>query len=117
MFLLFKQLNTTAQISKSFDGVWVGQGYQINNNGTWSIKLTIKGENIKIEYPSLGCEAVLTKISSESKKLYLSEKISNNGNCVDNGRVELEWLTPNEIRYKWSFSDGEVGSFSTLIKF
>lgn len=42
-----------AQNMGLFEGTWVGQGYQLNNNETWSIQLTVAGENIIIDYPSL----------------------------------------------------------------
>jgi hypothetical protein len=108
---------SNAQSSSPFDGVWVGQGLQLNNNQTWTIKLTVIGDNISIEYPSLGCTAKLTKSKSEQNKLYLSEKMINANTCVDNGKIELEWLAPNEIRFKWSFSNGTQGSIATLHKF
>lgn len=100
-----------------FDGVWVGQGHQLNDNGTWSIKLTIKGDNTNIDYPSLGCNAKLTKVNSDNNKLYLSEKMIVKNNCIDNGKIELEWLSPNELRYKWSYSNGLPGAYATLYKF
>ena len=55
---------SNAQSSSPFDGVWVGQGLQLNNNQTWTIKLTVLGDNIIIDYPSLGCTAKLTKTLS-----------------------------------------------------
>jgi hypothetical protein len=106
-----------AQSSSAFDGVWVGQGIQLNNNDTWTIKLTVVGDNINIEYPSLSCSAKLTKTKSEQNKLYLSEKMINTNTCIDNGKIELEWIAPNEIRFKWSFSNGTQGSIATLYKF
>lgn len=106
-----------AQSSSSFDGVWVGQGYQLDNDQTWAIKLTIDGDNIKIEYPSLGCSGSLKKSKGNKNKLFLLEKISETNNCLDNGKVELEKLTKTELRFKWSFPDGTPGSFATLIKF
>jgi hypothetical protein len=106
-----------AQSSSSFDGVWVGQGYQIDNNETWSIKLIILGEDIAIEYPSLGCAGRLKKSKTDQNKLYLQEKILEGEICIDNGKIELERLTANELRFKWSFPDGTPGSFATLIKF
>jgi hypothetical protein len=106
-----------AQSSSSFDGVWVGQGYQIDNNETWSIKLIILGDDITIEYPSLGCAGRLKKSKTDQNKLYLQEKILEGDFCIDNGKIELERLTTNELRFKWSFSDGTPGSFATLIKF
>ncbi len=115
--MLFTFSLVNAQTSSPFDGVWVGQGLQLNNNQTWTIKLTIIGDNISIEYPSLGCSAKLIKSKSEQNKLYLSEKMINANTCLDNGKIELEWLAPNEIRFKWSFSNGIQGSIATLHKF
>ena len=108
---------TNAQSTSAFDGVWVGQGIQLNDNETWTIKLTVIGDNITIEYPSLGCSAKLTKSKSEQNKLYLSEKMINKKTCVDNGKIELEFLAPNEIRFKWSFSNATQGAIATLFKF
>jgi hypothetical protein len=115
MLLTFGYSN--AQSTSIFDGVWVGQGIQLNNNETWTIKLTISGENIMIEYPSLNCNAKLIKTKSDQNKLYLNEKMIIANTCIDNGKVELEWLSPHEIRYKWYFSNGSPGSYSTLYKF
>lgn len=108
---------TNAQSTSAFDGVWVGQGIQLNDNETWTIKLTVIGDNITIEYPSLGCSAKLTKSKSDQNKLYLSEKMIDKKTCVDNGKIELEFLAPNEIRFKWSFSNGNQGAIATLFKF
>lgn len=116
-FLFFSLETTLAQTSNLFDGTWVGQGYQLNNNETWSIILTIKGENMYIEYPSLSCNAKLTKIKADRNKLFLSEKMINANTCIDNGLIELEWLNPNELRFKWAFPNGVPGSISTLYKF
>jgi hypothetical protein len=116
-FLSFFTVTAFAQSANLFDGTWVGQGYQLNNNETWSIVLTIKGENMYIDYPSLSCNAKLTKIKVDKNKLFLSEKMINANTCIDNGIIELEWLNPNELRYKWAFSNGTPGSISTLYKF
>ena len=106
-----------AQSTSVFNGTWVGQGYQLNNNETWSITLTVHDGSIFIDYPSLGCNAKLTIVKSEENKLFLSEKMVKANTCIDNGKIELEWLSPNEIRYKWSFANGTPGSVSILYKF
>jgi hypothetical protein len=111
--------NVNAQDSKNnlFDGIWVGQGYQLNNNETWSIVLIMDGDDTYIQYPSIGCEAVLEEVQSDGNKLFLTEKLLGESTCVDGGIIQLEWISPDELIYKWSFSTGEPGSFAKLIKF
>jgi hypothetical protein len=59
VLIFVSTLSSTAQESsgKWFDGTWTGVGYQINNAGSWSIKLTCNSsENTYlIEYPTLKC--------------------------------------------------------------
>ena len=120
LLLLTLSLSVTqfkAQNVGLFEGTWIGQGYQINNNETWSILLSIVGENIVIDYPSLSCSARLTKVKMDKNKLFLTEKLTLANTCIDNGKIELEWLSPNEIRFKWSYSSGIPGSIATLYKF
>ncbi len=114
--MLLFSVNTNAQSSNRFEGIWAGQGYQLNSNETWSIKLTIQEDAINIDYQSLGCQATLSKIKVEKRKLFLGEALTVKGTCVDDGKIELEWISKNEIRFKWFFSNGEIGSFATLIK-
>ena len=111
--------NLNAQCSNSLiDGTWVGMGDQLNTAESWSIQLDIKGDNYTILYPSLNCSAELTLKKIEGNIITLKEKInSGKDHCVNNGNVELELINSNTIRYKWSFSNGDPGSFSELIKF
>ena len=51
------------------NGTWEGTGYQIDNNDTWTMKLTVRGRRHKIEYPSLKCGGrwIPLSIDNESK--------------------------------------------------
>ena len=115
IMLFFSTLNAKAQKNTN-DGVWVGQGYQFNNNSTWSVKLKIQDNIYTIDYPSINCKAKLLVEKIEDNKIYLSEKLTS-GNCVSGGRVVLEIIGSNEILYKWSFINGEPGSYARLIRF
>ena len=117
LITLLLSYNLNAQSTNSlYDGTWVGMGHQLDIGESWSIQLNIKGDNYTILYPSFKCSAELTVIKKEGNKITLKEKI-NSGQCVNDGNVELEIINSNTIRYKWSFSNGEPGSFSELIKF
>jgi hypothetical protein len=119
-FLMFSFQFAQAQMKSEglskLEGTWVGQGYQLDNNSTWSIKLTIKGDNYQIEYPSLDCKGVLKFEKQSSDGIMLTEKITS-GSCVTNGHVALKLSGKNEMYFKWSFSNGEPGSFSKLVRF
>lgn len=107
--------NVKAQKSV-IDGVWVGQGYQLNNNSTWSIILKIENGKYNIEYPSIKCKGSLTVSKVEANKIILDEFIST-GNCENGGKVILEMNGQNELFFKWSFRGGEPGSYAKLIRF
>lgn len=121
-FFIFISLLSNNLIAQTSDftfleGKWVGQGYQLNTNETWSIILTIKDDFINVDYPSLGCKSNLTATKCEGNSIFLNEKLLPKSSCVDNGKIELEWTSPNELIFKWSLSDGEPGSFARLYKF
>jgi hypothetical protein len=107
---------THSQSSNPFNGVWTGQGYQLNNNDSWSIKLTIKNNSAYIEYPSLECSGKCTIISKSENELILKEKISN-GNCVNNGRIQLKIISDDKISFKWAYPNGDPGATGTLTRF
>jgi hypothetical protein len=99
------------------NGVWVGKGYQLNSNETWSIKLIVENEQINIEYPSLKCKSKLNLYKTDGNKFYFIEKITQQSTCTDNGRIVLEFLSPNDVRFKYYRPNGEPNAFSDLIRF
>jgi len=50
------------------NGTWEGTGYQMDNNETWTMKLTVRGKRHKIEYPSLKCGGRWIPISIDMKR-------------------------------------------------
>jgi len=57
------------------NGTWEGTGYQIDNNETWAMKLTVRGKRYKIEYPSLKCGGRWIPLSIDRGRARFTEKI------------------------------------------
>ena len=84
-------------------GTWEGTGYQIDNNETWTMKLTVRGKVYKIEYPSLKCGGKWIPISIGRNRARLIEKITFGlEDCVDNGNVVIERLNRRQIAYRFT---------------
>lgn len=83
-------------------GTWEGTGYQIDNNETWTMKLTVRGNRYTIEYPSLKCSGRWIPISVDSRRARFRERITVGlAECVDRGNVVVERLSPRQIAYRF----------------
>ena len=88
---------------KWLNGTWEGTGYQIDNNETWAMKLTVRGRRYKIEYPSLKCGGRWIPLSIDRSRARFIEKITFGlEDCVDNGNVVIERLSRRQIAYRFS---------------
>ena len=84
------------------NGTWEGTGYQIDNNETWAMKLTVRGKHYKIEYPSLKCGGRGIPLSIDRNRARFIEKITFGlEDCVDNGNVVIERLNRRQIAYRF----------------
>jgi hypothetical protein len=85
------------------NGTWEGTGYQVDNNETWTMKLTVRGNRYKIEYPSLKCGGRWIPLSIDASRARFIEKITFGlEDCVDNGNVVVERLSRRQIAYRYS---------------
>ena len=83
-------------------GTWEGVGYQIDNNETWTMKLTVRGNRYTIEYPSLKCSGRWIPLSVDLKRSGFRERITVGlTECVDRGNVLVERLSPRQIAYRF----------------
>jgi hypothetical protein len=88
---------------KWLTGTWEGTGYQIDNNETWTMKLTARGRRYRIEYPSLKCGGKWVPLSIDANRARFIEKITFGlTDCVDNGNVVVERLSRRQIAYRFS---------------
>jgi hypothetical protein len=102
-------VSASAATSRSWlGGTWVGTGYQIDDNSTWSMKLTVAQlkngrRRFSIEYPSLNCGGRWKLLNSNRRKLVFREQLSyGQEKCSDNGRVRVERINSRQILFLYS---------------
>jgi len=84
------------------NGTWEGTGYQMDNNETWTMRLTVKGSRYRIEYPSLNCEGTWRPIAISSWTARFREMITRGVDiCTDKGKVVIERLGRRQIAYRY----------------
>lgn len=105
--------NQTA--SNDFQGIWEGRGYQYNNSQSWTIRITIVGNQSKIEYPSLRCGGDLIPLNRTANKMEYKERITY-GSCINNGRTVITKLNANTVKFDWYEANGSKGAEGTLTR-
>ncbi len=97
------------------NGTWEGTGYQMDNNETWTMLLTVKGNRYKIEYPSLKCEGRWRPIRFYRSSATFREILSTGVDvCADKGKVVIQRLSPRQIAYRHT-NQGETDVTSSAI--
>lgn len=98
-------------------GTWEGTGYQIDSDSTWTMRLTARGGEYLIEYPSLNCGGRWRLLSINSRVATFREQIAvGRGACVDRGRVVVERLNGRQIAYRFSHRGSTEVSASAILK-
>jgi len=88
---------------KWLNGTWEGKGYQTDNDETWTMKLTVRGNRYKIEYRSLKCGGKWIPQSIKTSRARFIEKITLGiETCTDNGNVVVERLSRRQIAYRYA---------------
>ena len=98
------------------DGVWEVTGYQIDDNSTWTMKLTARGGRYTIEYPSLKCSGRWIRLSFVEGHAVFRERITEGlSECVDHGRVVIQRLSRRQVAYRFSYrGSGEISASAIL---
>ena len=72
-------------------------------NGTWTMRLTVKGNRYMIEYPSLKCAGQWWPLAIRLWTMRFREKITIGINeCKDNGNVVIQRLGRKQIAYRYA---------------
>jgi hypothetical protein len=108
---------------KTMTGTWYGNGNQLDNGTTWSIKVNLSDKEQSIEYPSLKCGGTLTLIDEAEKKLTFQETITFGiGRCTNKGYVELTLNTDELLDFKYysptntEYNKGELNAKGVLTR-
>ena len=97
------------------NGTWEGTGYQMDNNETWTMRLTVKGNRYRIEYPSLNCEGKWRPITINSSRARFREIITRGvAVCTDKGKVFVVRLSRRQIAYRY-INHGETDVTASAI--
>ena len=97
------------------NGTWEGTGYQIDNNETWTMRLTVKGNRYRIEYPSLNCAGTWGPIKFGSSRVRFRETITRGVEvCTNKGRVVIVRLSRRQLAYRY-VNQGETDVTASAI--
>ena len=95
-----KEAATQETSTIGFNGVWEGAGMQ-DNNSSWTIKATIRGNHYVIEYPSLNCGGKLVFSSGSSEKIeFIEQLIYGKSACIDNGKIIITKVGDSSAKYE-----------------
>ena len=96
-------------------GTWEGTGYQIDNNSTWTMRLTAGTGRFAIEYPSLNCggEWELKRLSAR-RAVFRERLATGQERCTNNGTVVIERLNHSQLLFLYT-NPGEQEVTSSAI--
>lgn len=79
-------------------GTWEGTGYQIDDNSTWTMRLSAHSGTFSIAYPSLNCGGEWVLRRHYGNKVVFTERLSyGKDKCTDNSKVVLERLSNKQL--------------------
>lgn len=89
---------------RSLLGKWSGVGRQTSPRTAYGVSIdlrALRGAAGDIAYPELACGGRLTFLRRKGARYVFRERITT-GNCVDEGTVTLELLTPDTVDFRWT---------------
>ena len=108
-------MNVIPVDSSEFNGVWEGSGMQ--NNASWTIKVSIAPGLYSIEYPSLACGGELVLLKKVTDRMEFLENLTYGlGGCINLGKTVLIKTGANSIQFEWYYPSGIKGATGSLIR-
>jgi hypothetical protein len=98
------------------NGEWVGTGFQIDTDSTWTMRLKVEGRRFRIEYPSLRCGGKWTLLTASGSSARLREKITSNPQeCADNGSVVIQRLNRSQMAFRYQNAGSKEFTASAIL--
>jgi hypothetical protein len=98
------------------NGEWVGTGFQIDTDSTWTMRLKVEGRRFRIEYPSLKCGGKWILLNASANSARLREKITFNlQQCADNGRVVIQRLNRSQLAFRYQNAGSKEFTASAIL--
>lgn len=103
---------------KLLNGKWSGIGYELNNEATWNMEVTFSDKGVFVSYPSLNCSGEWYLKEIKDKWIIYREEISSGiSNCMNNGKVKVDVLSDQKIKFKYYPQDSnQLGAEALLTK-
>jgi hypothetical protein len=84
-------------------GTWEGTGYQIDDQSTWTMRLTVGRRSFSIDYPSLSCGGRWKLIAIDGFRARFKERLDRGQDkCTDNGNVVIQRLSKRQVLFLYS---------------
>ena len=97
-------------------GTWEGAGYQIDDQSTWTISLTVHPDKFAVAYPSLNCGGQWELKRLSARRAVFRERLSyGKDKCQDNSTVVIERLSNRQLVFLFTNpGENEVNSSGIL---
>jgi hypothetical protein len=103
LLLVFATVSAQTKSNNWFTGTWEGTGYQIDDQSTWTMRLTARGRRFSIEYPSLDCGGRWQLISINTYRARFKERLDHGQDkCTDKGTVVIQRLGKRQVFFLYS---------------
>jgi hypothetical protein len=98
-------------------GTWEGTGYQIDDQSTWTMRVTAGGRRFSIDYPSLACGGRWKLITIDAYRARFKEILDHGQEkCTDNGSVVIQRLNKRQVLFLYSDAGKSEVSASAILK-
>ena len=75
LLLVFATVSAQTKSNNWLKGTWEGTGYQIDDQSTWAMRLTVRGHRFSIEYPSLSGGGRWQLVSTNNYRARFKERL------------------------------------------
>ena len=118
VLLLLLSSTFSAQTKKTrwLKGTWEGTGYQTDDQSTWTMRVTVGGRKVSIEYPSLNCGGRWQLISISGNRARFRERLDHGQEkCANSGNVTIQRLNPRQVFFLYSNAGTGVVTASAVL--